>query len=67
MIVVSINYRLGPLGFLSSDEIEAQNEGGNGGLNGLLDQIAALQFVQDYIDYFGGDPGQVSIFGERAK
>eukprot|EP00618_Florenciella_parvula_P035986 CAMPEP_0119473306 /NCGR_PEP_ID=MMETSP1344-20130328/5017_1 /TAXON_ID=236787 /ORGANISM="Florenciella parvula, Strain CCMP2471" /LENGTH=572 /DNA_ID=CAMNT_0007506395 /DNA_START=589 /DNA_END=2308 /DNA_ORIENTATION=- len=66
MIVVSINYRLGPLGFLSSDEIEAQNEGGNGGLNGILDQIAALQFVHDYIDYFGGDPDQVSIFGESA-
>ena len=67
MVVVSVNYRLGPLGFLSSDEIEAQNEGGNGGLNGLLDQILALQFVQDNIAYFGGDPEQVAIFGEWAR
>lgn len=64
VVFVSINYRLGSLGFLdlsSSDPAEA----GSGNV-GLLDQVAALEWVRDNIAAFGGDPGNVTIFGESA-
>ncbi|HEY7271081.1 MAG TPA: carboxylesterase/lipase family protein, partial [Dehalococcoidia bacterium] len=58
-VVVTINYRLGALGYLHLPEL--------GGANfGLLDQVAALRWVQDEIAAFGGDPGNVTIFGESA-
>lgn len=60
VIVVTINYRLGPLGFLPQDE------SGTGGMNGIYDQIIALQWIQNYISSFGGDPKKVTIFGESA-
>ena len=65
VVVVTINYRLGALGFLHLDAIS------NGvipatGNEGLLDQVFALQWVQDNIDRFGGDPNNVTIFGESA-
>ncbi|AWP29663.1 carboxylesterase/lipase family protein [Paenibacillus glucanolyticus] len=62
VIMVTINYRLGPLGFLHLapfGESYASN-------TGLLDQIAALQWVQDNIGGFGGDPDRVTVFGESA-
>ncbi|MBV6509065.1 MAG: Para-nitrobenzyl esterase [Acidimicrobiales bacterium] len=66
VVVVSLNYRLGPLGFLVTDEL-AQESGGEGvGNYGILDQVAALQWVQDNISAFGGDPDNVTIFGESA-
>ncbi|KAF7424798.1 hypothetical protein PC9H_010109 [Pleurotus ostreatus] len=62
VIVVSIQYRLGIFGFLSSTKIRE-----NGALNaGLLDQEFALQWIQSNIDRFGGDPGQVTIWGVSA-
>ena len=54
-VVVSVNYRLGLLGFYASQEI-ARKVGSTGGLNGVHDQIVALQFVQQQIESFGGDP-----------
>jgi para-nitrobenzyl esterase len=63
-VVVTINYRLGPLGFLALPELSTE-EGSSGNL-GTLDQIAALEWVRDNIASFGGDPKRVMIFGESA-
>lgn len=64
-VVVTINYRLGPLGFFSHPAIDG--EAARGPVNyGLLDQIAALRWVRENIAGFGGDPGNVTIFGESA-
>nr|WP_154984289.1 carboxylesterase/lipase family protein [Paenibacillus xylanexedens] len=62
VIVVTINYRLGPLGFLHMAPL-GDSYVSNAG---LLDQVAALQWVKDNITAFGGDPGQVTVFGESA-
>ncbi|MBN1118182.1 MAG: carboxylesterase family protein [Bacteroidales bacterium] len=66
VVVVSIAYRVGQLGFLAHPELSAENPNGVSGNYGLLDQIAGLQWVQDNIAAFGGDPDQVTIFGESA-
>ncbi|MGE5297152.1 MAG: carboxylesterase/lipase family protein [Solirubrobacterales bacterium] len=66
VIVVSIAYRVGPLGFLTHPELTADSPRKISGNYGLLDQIAALQWVQRNIKAFGGDPGRVTIFGESA-
>ena len=64
VVVVSINYRLGAWGFLS---LSALDPGYRESANlGLLDQVAALQWVRDNIAHFGGDPANVTIFGESA-
>ena len=64
-VVVTINYRMGPLGFFSHPAIDG--EAARGPVNyGLLDQIAALRWVRANIAGFGGDPGNVTIFGESA-
>ncbi|KAH8692593.1 Alpha/Beta hydrolase protein [Talaromyces proteolyticus] len=62
VIYVEIQYRLGPLGFLSSQELR-QNGTANAG---ILDQRLALEWVQKYISYFGGDPSKVTIWGGSA-
>jgi para-nitrobenzyl esterase len=64
VVVVTANYRLGPFGFLRTRELE-------GGLDAtgnaaMLDQVAALEWVRDEIAAFGGDPGNVTVFGESA-
>ena len=64
VVLVSINYRLGALGFLAHPLLSA--ESGTSGNYGLLDQVAALKWVQRNIAGFGGDPGNVTIFGESA-
>ena len=65
IIVVSVNYRLGALGFLAHAEL-AKEADGHSGNYGILDQIFALQWVQRNIKNFGGDPAKVTIFGESA-
>ena len=64
VVLVSINYRLGALGFLAHPLLNA--EAGVSGNYGLKDQIAALEWVQRNIEAFGGDPDNVTIFGESA-
>jgi para-nitrobenzyl esterase len=65
-IVVSINYRLGVFGYLAHPELSAESPGGISGNYGLLDQIAALEWVKRNIAAVGGDPDNVTIAGESA-
>ncbi len=66
LVVVTINYRLGVLGYLAHPELSAEAPDGVSGNYGLLDQIAALKWVQANIAAFGGDPARVTIAGESA-
>lgn len=66
VIVVSINYRLGILGYLAHPELTKESSEGVSGNYGLRDQIAALTWVQRNIAAFGGDPGNVTVAGESA-
>ena len=64
VILVTINYRLGVFGFLSHPELTAEQ--GQSGNYGTMDQIAALQWVHDNIAAFGGDPSNITVFGQSA-
>lgn len=66
VIVVSMNYRLGIFGFFATPALVAESPHHAAGNYGLLDQTAALRWVRDNIAAFGGDPGNVTIFGESA-
>ncbi len=66
VVVVTINYRLGALGFLAHPLLREESAHGASGNYGLLDQIEALRWVQRNIAAFGGDPDRVTIFGESA-
>jgi para-nitrobenzyl esterase len=66
VVLVSIAYRVGQLGFLAHAELSAESPNHVSGNYGLLDMIAGLQWVQKNIAAFGGDPNKVTIFGESA-
>jgi para-nitrobenzyl esterase len=66
VVLVTINYRLGALGFLAHPAFSAADPNDSSGNYGLLDQILALQWIQQNIQNFGGDPNNVTIFGESA-
>jgi para-nitrobenzyl esterase len=65
-VIVTINYRLGVLGYLAHPALSRESPLGVSGNYGLLDQIAALKWVRANIARFGGDPGNVTIFGQSA-
>ncbi|HVP95146.1 MAG TPA: carboxylesterase family protein [Methanoregulaceae archaeon] len=66
VILVTTNYRLGPLGFLAHPELDKESPNNSSGNYGIMDQVAALQWVQHNIGAFGGDPSRVTIFGQSA-
>ena len=66
VVVVSFNYRLGPLGFLAHPALTAESPHHASGNYGIMDQIAALEWVRKNIAAFGGDPGRITIFGQSA-
>jgi para-nitrobenzyl esterase len=66
IVVVSVAYRLGPLGFLAHPELSAENDDASSGNYGLMDQIAALQWVKRNIAAFGGNPEAVTIAGQSS-
>ena len=66
VVVVSVEYRTGALGFMAHPELTKENPEGHSGNYGILDQIFALQWVQRNIANFGGDPSKVTIAGESA-
>jgi para-nitrobenzyl esterase len=66
VILVTINYRLGVLGFLAHPELTAESPNHSSGNYGILDQVAALKWIKTNIVQFGGDPDRVMIFGQSA-
>ena len=66
VILVSANYRMNSFGFMAHPALSAESEHGVSGNYGILDHIAALEWVRDNIEAFGGDPNNVTIFGESA-
>ncbi|MDQ2948854.1 MAG: carboxylesterase family protein [Acidobacteriota bacterium] len=66
VVVVTLNYRMGRFGFFAHPALTAEAKGGPIGNYGLMDMVAALEWVQANIGKFGGDPKQVTIFGESA-
>ncbi len=66
IIVVTINYRLGVLGFMAHPELSNESASGTSGNYGILDQIAALKWVKKNIEAFGGDPENITIAGQSA-
>lgn len=66
VVVVTLNYRLGLLGFMAHPQLSAESKAGSSGNYGLMDQVAALKWVQRNIAAFGGDPTRVTVMGQSA-
>jgi len=66
VLMVTANYRLGPLGFLAHPALTAESEHGSSGNYGILDHVATLTWVRDNIAAFGGDSDNITIFGQSA-
>ncbi len=66
VVLVTFNYRLGPFGFFSHPELTKESGRNASGNQGLMDTIAAMKWVQNNIGAFGGDPNNVTIFGQSA-
>ncbi len=66
VVLVTLNYRLGALGFLAHPALAAESSHNSSGNYGLLDKLAALNWVRDNISQFGGDPNNITIFGQSA-
>ena len=66
VVLVTINYRLGPFGYLAHPALSSEDPHKSSGNYGLLDQIKSLEWVRDNVAKFGGDPANVTIFGESA-
>ncbi|KAE9071059.1 hypothetical protein PF010_g26028 [Phytophthora fragariae] len=66
LVVVTLNYRMGALGFLATPELQSESPNNSTGNYGLLDQILALKWVQENVAAFGGDPTKVTIGGQSA-
>ncbi len=66
VVLITVNYRLGALGFLAHPLLAAQSNHNSSGNYGLLDKIAALNWVRDNVAQFGGDPNNITIFGQSA-
>jgi para-nitrobenzyl esterase len=66
LVVVSVNYRLGPFGFLAHPALTAESDHRSSGNYGLLDQLQALRWVKENIRKFGGDPDRVTVMGQSS-
>jgi para-nitrobenzyl esterase len=66
VVLVTINYRLGLFGFIGHPELTAESPHHASGAYGLLDQLAAMKWVKENIEKFGGDPANVTVFGQSA-
>jgi para-nitrobenzyl esterase len=66
VVLVTVNYRLGIFGFLAHPELTRESSHHGSGNYGLMDQIAALRWVRENIAKFGGDPGNITVFGQSA-
>ncbi len=66
VVLVSVNYRMNAFGFMAHPALSAESERGISGNYGILDHIAALEWVRENVSGFGGDPDNVTIFGESA-
>ena len=66
LVVVTVNYRVGVIGFLAHPELSKESEHNSSGNYGLLDQVAALEWIKKNISAFGGDPSRITIMGQSA-
>ena len=66
VVMVTANYRLGPFGFMAHPALTAESAEQASGNYGILDHVATLEWVRDHVAAFGGDPGNVTIFGQSA-